>query len=164
MAAYVAAFMKKHIPGMENSYIASTADDLGVRFSRGITNGRRFTREMQFSTAPLEDAIGKCLIIHAERRHPGQTFGCQSPGMACFEVPMGALVPDGMDNLIMGTGRSISAQGYGLIRVMVNTMVVGQGAGTAAGIAAMRGEDIRNVDYAAVRAQLERVGAFRENF
>ncbi|MBE6633912.1 MAG: FAD-dependent oxidoreductase [Ruminococcaceae bacterium] len=164
MAFYVADFMKKHIPGMENAYVASTADDLGVRFSRGITNSRRFTRQHQFSTEPLEDAIGKCLIVIAERRHEGKAWGCQSPGDACFEVPMGALIPDGVENVIMGAGRSISAQGYGLIRVMVNTMVVGQGAGTTAAVAALRGETVRDVNYPAVREALEKVGAFQEDF
>ena len=160
MAFYVAEFMKKHIPGMENAYVASTADDLGVRFSRAITNPNRFTREMQFSTAPLADAVGKCLIVHAERRHPGQAWGVQSPGMDCFEIPMGALIPEKVSNIVMGAGRSISAQGFGLIRVMVNTMVVGQGAGTVAAVAAKTGGSVHGVDYPTVRQQLEKLGAF----
>ncbi|MBR7097854.1 MAG: FAD-dependent oxidoreductase [Clostridia bacterium] len=169
IAQYVADFMRANFPGMENSYIASTADDLGVRYSRMIKTGRCLTKAMQFSSEPLEDGVGKCLIVRSERRHAdtiwgeGKTWGYQALGDGCFELPLGALIPDSVDNLIMGTGRSICAQTISLIRVMADTMVVGQAAGTTAATAALRGESIRSVDYPSVRARLESFGAMEEH-
>ena len=163
MAYYVADFMKNTFPGMENAYVASTADDLGIRFSRAIKSDCCLTKEMQFSKEPLADAIGRCTIVHAEKRHDGKNWGVQTMGDGSFEVPMGALLPNKVDNLIMGTGRSICAKSLGLIRVMANTMVVGQGAGTAAAVASLRGESVRGVDYPSVRAQLDVFGALVEH-
>ena len=50
-----------------------------------------------------------------------------------------------------------------MIRVMANTMVVGQGAGTTAAVAALRGENVRGVDYPSVRQQLDAFGALVEH-
>ena len=49
-----------------------------------------------------------------------------------FDLPLRALVPDGIEGLVMGAGRSISASDPGLLRVMVHTMAVGEAAGKTA--------------------------------
>lgn len=158
---YVAEFMKKRFPGMENSYVASMADDLGVRMSRVITNANRLTKEMQITGGRCEGSAGHCTVVIGHKK-PGQVLGVQTLGQDYFDVPLKALIPDAIDNLIMGAGRSISAQNLGLIRVMVNTMVVGQAAGTTAATAALSGSTVRDADYAVIRERLEAFGAFDE--
>ncbi len=52
-----------------------------------------------------------------------------------FDLPLRALIPDGIEGLVMGTGRSISASNPGLLRVMVHAMAVD---GVAGHMAAQR--------------------------
>ena len=56
-----------------------------------------------------------------------------------FDVPYRCLVPRRIDGLLMGAGRSINTDDPTLLRVMAHTMVVGQGAGVAAAVAARTG-------------------------
>jgi len=58
----------------------------------------------------------------------------------------------------MGAGRSVSTDNPYLLRTMAQTMVVGQGAGTAAAVAARTGQSSRAVDVAAVQDELRRQG------
>jgi hypothetical protein len=74
-------------------------------------------------------------------------IGCQ-PAVASFErtgeflyphtfdIPYGILLPRGIDNLVVGSGKSVSCQPQGIIRGMSGCMIVGQGAGAAAALAA----------------------------
>jgi hypothetical protein len=61
-----------------------------------------------------------------------------------------------VDGLVMGAGRSISTDNPSLLRVMVHTMVVGQGAGVVAAVASGTGSSPRTVDIAAVQHELRR--------
>ena len=58
----------------------------------------------------------------------------------------------------MGAGRSISAENPYLLRVMVTTMVIGQGAGVAAAVSAASGKSFRAVDIKSIQKELERQG------
>ena len=68
------------------------------------------------------------------------------------------LLPREVDGLIMGAGRSVNADPPSLLRAMALTMVVGQGAGTAAALAARSGATFRTVDVTAVQEELRRQG------
>ncbi len=75
-----------------------------------------------------------------------------------FDVPYRCLVPCKVDGLLVGSGRSVSSENPWLLRAMVQTLVVGQGAGAAAAIAAKAGTTPREVDVTAVQAELRRQG------
>lgn len=59
----------------------------------------------------------------------------------------------------MGAGRSINTKGAGELRVMAHTMVVGQGAGVTAAVAALNGATPRNVSIDLVQGVLIQQGA-----
>jgi hypothetical protein len=59
----------------------------------------------------------------------------------------------------MGAGRSANTKGADDLRVMVHTMVVGQGAGVAAAVAARSGSVPRQVSITSVQDELMRQGA-----
>lgn len=52
----------------------------------------------------------------------------------------------------------MSAEDPGLLRVMVHTMVVGQGAGVAAAVAARTGRVPKDADVGAIQDELRRQG------
>ena len=155
MAFTVFAVFKKHIPGFENAFVAGTAANLGVRVSRFIDGDFVFTADMMKAGVRQKDAIGRAVGWDHPVRYKGErAWGVQALRGDSFDVPYACLLPRRVEGLIMGAGRSVSAQNPSLLRVMAHTMVVGQGAGTAAAIAAKRGIAPRKLDAADIRAEI----------
>ncbi len=53
-----------------------------------------------------------------------------------FDIPYGILLPKETDNLLVGSGKSVSCDPQRLIRGMSGCMIAGQAAGAAAALAA----------------------------
>lgn len=119
---------------------------------------------MQQTPSRFADAIGTGVVeesraLYAEA-HAGakNAWNAQILGRDVYEIPLRCLLPKKAENLIMGSGRSASVSGWALLRVMVTTMTVGQGAGTAAALAVKSGVTVRRVDIGALRQELQRQG------
>jgi len=159
MAFTVAEVYKKYLPGFTNSFVAGTAANLGVRTSSCLDGDFAFTAEMMLAGVRQEDAVGRAIGWANVIKHHGlNAWGAQVCYADSFDLPYRCLVPRGIDGLLMGAGRSISTDNPSLLRVMVHTMVVGQGAGAAAAVAARTGVSPRQVAIAAVQAELRRQG------
>jgi len=159
MAFYVTEFFKKHIPGFERASVTGTADDLGMRVTRWIDGKFVFNTDMKTNPYRADDSIGRCVVEHYLIKHKGEAaWGVQAFANDYFDIPYRCMLPQKIEGLIMGAGRSISAENPSLLRVMVATMVVGQGAGVAAAVSAKIGVKPRNVDIQAVQAELKRQG------
>ncbi len=159
MAFYATEFFRRHMPGFERAYVVGTADDLGVRVSRWIDGEFAFTEEMKTNPTRFDDAIGRGVIMDhpVKNRAPG-AWGVQSFREGTYDIPYRCLLPRKVERLLMGAGRSVSASNPSLLRVMAHTMVVGQGAGVAAAIAAREGCTPRQVDIASLQKELVRQG------
>jgi hypothetical protein len=159
MARDVTAFFRGHVPGFEGAFAIATADDLGIRASRWPDGSFVFTRSMKEHPTRFEDAVGRGVVQIDTRKHAGErAWGVQTFTNETFDVPYRCLVPRRVEGLLMGAGRSVSAENPYLLRVMAHTMVVGQAAGAAAAIAARSGTTPRQVDIKAVQAELHRQG------
>ena len=77
-----------------------------------------------------------------------------------FHVPYSALVPQGVDNLIVA-GRCIGGDkvSHAAVRNMMCCAVSGQGAGVAAAVSFKSGQSFATLDVRAVQAELKRQGA-----
>lgn len=159
MAFQVAAVYRRYIPGFAGAYVAGVAPNLGVRFSRRIDGPVLLTPAMTAPGTRVPDAVGRCVSYRHEVKHPGKgAWGVQVMTDDTFQVPLGCLVPKGLDGLLVGAGRSASTAEFWLLRVMVTTMVVGQGAGVTAAVCARSRTQPRTVDLAAVQSELQRQG------
>jgi hypothetical protein len=159
MAHVVADAYRKYLPGFENAFVVGTASNLGVRTSRWIDGEFVLTRAMARPGTCFEDAVGRLVGNDHQTQHPGQrAWGVQVLHDEPFDLPYRCLLPQKVDGLIMGAGRSVSVESPWLLRVMVHTIVVGQAAGTAAAVAARDGVAPRNVDVRSVQAELKRQG------
>lgn len=157
MAVAVTNFFHDDMPGFENCYLCSTAEDLGIRTSRYLDGEFVFEDEMRKTASRFDDSIGKALLLPVRAlREDIKGWKAECIGDNYHEIPLRALLPRSPEGLIMGAGRSISARNPGYLRIMVNTMVVGQGAGIAAAVSAKAGTPIRTTDYAAIREELVR--------
>jgi hypothetical protein len=159
MAHLVAGVYRKYVPGCENSFVAGTAANLGVRTSRWIDGAFVLTKEMAQPGVRLPDGVGRVVGNDHEVRHPGaHAWGVQALHAEPFDLPYRCLLPRGVDGLLMGAGRSVSAETPWLLRVMVHTMAVGQAAGAAAAVAAQAATSPRDLDPNLVQAELQRQG------
>jgi hypothetical protein len=159
MARAVTDFFRCRVPGFDRAFVVAMADDLGIRASRWSDGEFVFTREMRENATRFGDAVGRGVVQRDLCKHPGErAWGVQTFTNDTFDVPYRCLVPCNVEGLLMGAGRSVSAQNPYLLRVMAHTMVVGQAAGAAAAVAAGHGSPPRDVDVRAVQAELRRQG------
>jgi len=159
MAFAVADVYRNYIPGFEQSYVAGTATNLGVRFSRRIEPDVMLTEQGFLDGKFYHDAVGRCVVYTHEKKHKGPgAWSSQVMSDRMHHIPLGCLLPRGMDGLVMGAGRSAGVDRYWILRVMVTTMAVGQGAGVAAAVAASAGKPLRDLDMQTVRTALRDLG------
>jgi ABC-type anion transport system duplicated permease subunit len=76
-----------------------------------------------------------------------------------FDIPRSCLLPEKVEGLIMGAGRSANTKIIAELRVMGHTMVVGQGAGVTAAVAARNGTTPGSVSYDLVQDVLKQQSA-----
>ncbi|NPV06482.1 MAG: FAD-dependent oxidoreductase [Anaerolineae bacterium] len=147
---YIAEFLVKHFPGFEKAYVSESAAVTGVRYTRWIDAGFDFTAEELGQESRFEDVIG---TVAMRNKHPrgGTLFG---PGYA--DVPYRVMLPQRVENVIVASGKSISTQPRGLLRAEGHCVVLGQGAGVAAAVAAEDGTTAQGVNIRAVQQELLR--------
>ena len=156
--------MQKYMPGFENAYVSQCADDLGIRGSRCIVGEKSFTKVMKESAYRCSDAIGVGVVETYEYLNDSdKAWGTQVFGNDVWEIPLGCLIPKGVDNMIVGAGRGADTEPPLLLRVMVNTMAVGQGAGVAAALSAKMGVKINALDLDVLKNELIRQGVKLSN-
>ncbi|MBP2227373.1 hypothetical protein J2847_000653 [Azospirillum agricola] len=160
-AAQIAAFMRKYVPGFADSHLCQTGVAAGVRETRRIVGDYRMTAEDVLGAAKFEDAVARGTYpvdIHSPTGK-GTTLR-KVPSGEWYEVPLGALLPKGMDNLLVA-GRCISGshEAHSSYRVTPTCMATGQAAGVCAAFASARREQPRAIPARAVQKELLRQGA-----
>jgi len=152
---------RKYIPGMEDCWMSHSAAIIGTRESRRIAGEYTITEDDLVAQREFDDSIGYgsfFIDVHC----------CDGPGMDAetwhpppgfkYQIPYRALVPKGIDNLLVG-GRCISCThtALGSLRVMPQCMLEGEACGVAAHQALSAGAAPRDVDVKelqkALRAQ-----------
>ena len=153
---YVAEFFRRRVPGFAEAHIVQMASDLGIRVSRGIIGEATLTGETVSSPEPVRshEAIG-CSAARASFQETGEFLHAHT-----FDIPYGILVPKEAENLLVGSGKSVSCEPLGVIRGMSGCMIVGQAAGVAAALAAREGVSVRSLDVRALQRTLREQGAF----
>jgi len=153
---------RKYVRGMENCHIVSTPNTVGIRESRRIMADTVLTEHDMKARREWPDSIGYGSffidIHHIDGPGMDGTTWRPEPGFR-YQIPYRILVPRGIDNLLTA-GRCVSVThvALGSIRVMVQCMVTGQAAGTAAAISIDDGVPPREVDVAKLQARLRKAG------
>lgn len=139
-------FFRQHAPGFKDAYMLLSAPQLGVRHTRRLGGVGRIERS-QWGTG----------MIHADEVGVSPSV---SPKFPVISVPYRALVPARLDGLL-AAGRHVScdANSHGFMREIPQCWLTGQAAGAAAGVAANRGVQPRDVDIAELQATLRAQGA-----
>lgn len=157
----IAAFMKKYVPGFENSYMIQSGTTVGVRESRRILCDYRITSEDILGAAKFDDVIARG-TYPVDLHNPegkGTVLVYLPPGES-YDIPLRSLLPQGFDSLLVA-GRCISGshEAHSSYRVMPICMATGQAAGACAALAARSSRFVREVSTREVQEELIRQGA-----
>jgi hypothetical protein len=158
-------FLRTHMPGFEDAFLADTATQQGVRETRHIVGRSTLTGTDVTDLATFDDGVVQAAWpqeYHVRGRSTEYEF---LPDGGSYQVPFGSLVPSGPSvppNLLVA-GRCISADHDALAscRVMAPCFAMGEAAGVAAAIAAGDGgtTTVSQVDVEALRGELVAEGA-----
>ncbi len=155
------AFLKKYVPGFENSRLILSGSTLGIRETRHIAGIKTLTVDSILNCEVPEDSI----LLAANSVDVHGKFGPKSneyitiPEGKCYGIPYGCLIPPAFSNLAVA-GRPISAdsEAAGAIRVMPPCMGLGEAAGTAAASALKEKCDLRKLNVTVLRETLKKNG------
>jgi hypothetical protein len=156
----ITKYLKKYVPGFENSHFARMAPFNGIRETRRISGQYEMTRNDILSCRRFDDAIAVA-SYPIDLHHPvGGDCTMEWCG-DCYDIPYRSLVPLKVENLLVA-GRSISTthEAMSAVRVMAPCMAMGEAAGRAAKIAIRDGVTPGHVDVVKLRAELIEKGAY----
>ncbi len=142
-------FLKKHMPGFENSFILDTASQIGVRSSRRLIGEHVLTEKEIFSGLIFPDTIAVC----PDFRHT------VSPEHPHWHIPYRSLLPRQIDNLLVA-GRCYSSDlvANDLLAPIQFCIAMGQAAGTAAALAIKNNVSVRELDHRILHESLVKKG------
>ncbi len=158
----------KTLQGCRNAFVLETSASIGVRETRRIRGEAVLTEENIAAGKSYEDTVARLFRrgeVGLETHSPDGGEGASGDAawrkihwpLTPYELPYGSLVPLGVDGLLVG-GRCISqtheADKY--TRSMHCCMVIGQAAGTAAGLACAAGVQPRALDRLSLQKSLLR--------
>jgi FAD-dependent oxidoreductase family protein len=152
--------MRREFPEFRDCWLAKSGIQTGVRETYHIVGEYHLTKDDVVAPKAFPDtvAMGAHVIdIHQPDSIDQTEF--VYPKRA-YSIPLRCLIPVGSVNLVTA-GRSLSADGpgFGSARVMATCMAMGQGAGTAAALAARSGVSIGELDPGLLRTTLISQGA-----
>lgn len=135
--AEAVTFLKKYIPGFEESYLVYSATGIGIRETRHIVGLYTLDVNDILESRSFDDsiAVGSFPIdIHSPSGANLELF--DEPENNSYEIPYRVMLPKGIEGLIV-TGRAISAthEASASARVSPVAMALGQAAGTSAALA-----------------------------
>lgn len=169
----IAAFVRKYVPGFENSYLLCSAAHIGVRETRRILGEYVFSEEDVVEGRKFGDGI--CRLAYPVDIHSGEGDGYTRkeeelqqrtnyrneplPG-DWYEIPYRCLVPLRVENVLVA-GRCVSSThaGHGAIRIMPSCVAMGQAAGTAAALSLKTQTSPRCLDTGILINELRKQGA-----
>lgn len=159
-----ARFLHDRVPGYENASLVGLSTQIGLRETRRVYGDYRVTRDDVLEARQFDDQIALC-AAPIEDHHSGDgTAWAYLPDGAAAGIPLRSLIVRDAQN-VMVAGRCFSAthDAQASIRSMAQTMAMGQAAGTAAALSALKTSGaVRELAAESVRDVLREAGAILE--
>ena len=157
----IAAFLRRYVPGFEESYVVQSGVQIGVRETRRVLGDYQLNADDVLGARKFDDAIARGAYpvdIH-NPKGSGTLLKRLPPGEA-YDIPLRCLLPKNTERLIVA-GRCISGthEAHSSYRVMPIVMGTGQAAGVCAALAARRNAPVRAIPAGEVQRELLRQGA-----
>jgi hypothetical protein len=165
-------FLRKYVPGFEQSYVVSSPFQVGIRETRHILGGYVLTKDDVVTGRDFADQVARGaypLDIHDVNAAAGTRTDVKGGGTdlskidRSYGIPARCLVASGIDNLLVA-GRAISAShaAAASARGQPVCMATGHAAGTIAALAARKGTTPSALDIAEIHRTLAAQNAVLE--
>jgi hypothetical protein len=157
----IAAFLRKYVPGFEQTYLMQSGVQVGVRETRRIQGDYRLCADDVLSARKFDDVVARSTYpIDLHNPTGTGTTLLRLPAGEAYDIPLRCLLPKGLDN-VLTAGRCISGshEAHSSYRVMPVCMAVGQAAGACAALAVLKNTLPRQLVPADVQRELLRQGA-----
>ena len=143
-------WFRRHAPGFERAWLLLSAPQVGVRHTGRVIGRRKMVAEEWKRGVRHSDEIGVS-------PSPSQKF-------ANVSVPYGALVPVGLDNVLVA-GRHIASDPLtqSFMREIPQCWLTGQAAGAAAALCAADGTEPIALDVCRLQRELRRQGVYLQS-
>ena len=150
-------FLRDYTPGFENSYISHVPGCIGVRETRRLKGAYILTDKDLHSGIRFDDTIAVGFNMIDIHQIAGHDFDLTHFADGhYYNVPYRCLISNELKNLLVaGRCVSVTHEALGAIRVMVNTMPIGEAAGTAAALCAKHGCAVADVPMAELQQTLK---------
>ena len=157
---YLADFLKRYVPGFEESYLIESSNVLGVRETRRLV-GQYFLKGIEAIECKHFDdeiACGSYIIDIHDPFGKGRALGGPIHGDS-YGIPYGCIAPKTIKNLLV-CGRCISVDhiAHSSTRIQGTCVMTGQAAGAAAAVAIDTNATVQTVDVQKVREALKNDG------
>ncbi len=157
---YLADFLKRYVPGFEDSYLIESSNILGVRETRRLV-GQYFLKGIEAIECKHFDdeiACGSYIIDIHDPFGKGRALGGPIHGES-YGIPYGCIAPKTIKNLLV-CGRCISVDhiAHSSTRIQGTCVMTGQAAGAAAAVALDTNTTVQTVDVQKVREALRNDG------
>lgn len=158
----IVKYLRKFVPGYENCFIVSSASLIGIRETRHFKGKYTLTEQDILSTKIFDDYVVKDAHFNFDV-HNITGSGLDKTGVQKhftqkkgYTIPYRCLLPETVENLLL-CGRNISGthMAHSNFRVMPICVGIGEAAGTAASIAALKNRNLSDITAAEIR---EKVG------
>ena len=150
-------YLQSIIPGFENVFVVAQ-NHLGVRETRRIVGDHMLTIDEVTGQARFDDVV--CLNCRSLDYHLAGTKFEISHIVGHHDVPLGALLPQGVENVVVG-GRSVSCDhlSQASLRGAATCLATGHAAGVTAAMVALHDSKVRELDVRIVQRKLLEQGA-----
>lgn len=159
---YLVDFLKRYVPGFENSYLVESGNVLGIRESRRLI-GRYVLKGSEAALCEIPEdtvACGSYMIDIHDPHGKRKAIGGNLQG-SCYGIPYRCLTPKTVKNLLV-CGRCISVDhiSHASTRIQGTCVITGQAAGTAAAIAISDNVSVQDVEVKKLQNTLESNGMY----
>lgn len=153
-------FLVDKVPGYEHARLGAFGTQIGVRETRRVYGDARLTGDDVLSARSFEDQIGLCGAPIEDHHSGSGTTWKYLPDGGVVGIPFRTLLARDASNVLVA-GRCFSAthDAHAAVRSMGQCMAMGQAAGTAAGLSAVRGQAVRDLPFDQLRSALRDAGA-----
>ncbi len=155
-------FLKKEVPGFENSYLIDSAPFIGIRETRRAIGEYVLTKDDVLNNRRFDDVIARCghpIEVHDKKKGVYYIY-LNGGNDSWYEIPYRAIVVKGIDNLF-AVGRCISAEfeAQASARVSGTAIAMGEAAATAAYLMIKKNVKAKEVDIKELQEMLKNQGA-----
>jgi len=149
----VAEFLRTHVPGFTDAYIAATASEIGVRGSRWLDGEKVLTEQDILAGVRFDDAVG---MAPYRKVIDGRLQWL----LHAADIPYGVMLPKRVEGLLLASGKSASTLPRGELRGQARCMQLGEAAGVAAALCTRDGCTPREINVKALQQQLLQGGVY----